>query len=57
MMTIMPHMIYCGGKMMTKISIEDIVHIPLLEKDQKGDKVLTIYDCLLKIKQTLDNAS
>lgn len=39
---------------MTKINIEDIVHIPLAEEDQKGDKVLTIYDCLLKIKHILD---
>ena len=41
---------------MKRIPIEDLMDVPLLEEDQKGDKVLTIYDALLKIKSILGNA-
>ena len=40
---------------MTKIPIEDLMNVPLLEEHQKGDKVLTIYDALIKMKLILEN--
>ena len=39
---------------MTKIPIEELANMPLSEENQKGDRILTIYDLLLKIKWILD---